>query len=398
VLGYRKRSFAAAHALLQTLRANLEDLKTLKALQKLLLSEIIRAEGKIRGLKAELKTIRGKADRAAVNRSAYLQNRIDGFRRCAYIWRCFGDAIAFLYMDKFALKHCFYSTENTNARQDAGFIAGKKGLANELLLLDSALEHNVPAVLVDLTNTIRYGDICLMGGSDPYLIEVKTSQKLDRRSRKQKRSLEKLRTFYETDRGKGLRGFPELRRQISEVPECTHVDQINECVAEAQNNGYAVRQPERGLYFLVLTNKGPHLAQAMNSLELKDPLIFFLNQQKSERTWAPYSPFVLTIVNKSHLWHFIQGNLFIFVFVELGRLCEIALDKGYPAKFDWDHVDYPLRIEVPGCDGTAGISRHILNRIGMEFVSPEWIVLSSIEGLKRISDSAKAQDNAAPSV
>ena len=39
--------------------------------------------------------MRGKADRAAVNRSAYLQNRIDGFRRCAYIWRCFGDAIAF---------------------------------------------------------------------------------------------------------------------------------------------------------------------------------------------------------------------------------------------------------------------------------------------------------------
>ena len=53
MLGYRKRSFASAHALLQTLRANLEDLKTLKALQKLLLSEIIRAEEKIRGLKAE---------------------------------------------------------------------------------------------------------------------------------------------------------------------------------------------------------------------------------------------------------------------------------------------------------------------------------------------------------
>jgi hypothetical protein len=398
VLGYRKRSFAAAHALLQTLRANLEDLKSLKVLQKLLLNEIVRAEEKSRGLKAELITTRGSGDRAAVKRTAYLQNRINGFRRCAYIWRCFGDAIAFLYMDKFALKQCFYSTENTNPRQDAGFIAGKKGLARELLLLDSALKHNVPAVLVDLTNTIRYGDICLMANSDPYLIEVKTSKKLDRRSRKQRRSLEKLQTFYETDRGKGLRGFPELRRQIYEVPERTHVDQINECMAEAQNNGYAVRQPERGLYFLVLTNEGPHLAQAMSSLELKDPLVFFLNQQKSERTWAPYSPFVLTIANNSHLWHFIQGNLFIFVFVELGRLCEIALEKGYSAKFDWAYPDYPLRIEAPGGDGTAGISRHILNRIGMEFVSPEWIVLSSIERLKCISESAKAKNNAATSV
>lgn len=388
MLGYRKHSFDAAHALLQTLRANLEDLKTLKTLQKLLLSEIVRAEEKIRGLKAELITITGKADGFAVNRSAYLQNRIDGFRRCAYIWRCFGDAVAFLYMDKFALKHCFYSTENTNPRQDAGFIAGKKGLANELALLDSALEHNVPALLVDLTNTIRYGDVCLMGGSDPYLIEVKTSRKPDRRSRKQKRSLEKLRTFYETDRGKGLRGYPEVRRQVSEMPECSYVDQINECMAEAQNKGYAARQPERGLYFLVLTDEGPHLAEAMNSLGLKNPLVFFLNQDKSERTWAPYSPFVLTIVNKNHLWAFIQGNLFIFVFLELGRLCEIALDKGYLAKFDWDDVEYPLRIEVPGCDAPAGISRHILRRIGMEFVSPEWIVLSLIERLKSTSRSS----------
>ena len=81
-------------------------------------------------------------------------------------------------MDKFALKHTLYSTENTNPKQDAGFIAGKEGLSNELAVIDDALEHNVPALLVDLTNTIRHGDICLMGAADPYLIEVKASKKL----------------------------------------------------------------------------------------------------------------------------------------------------------------------------------------------------------------------------
>ena len=49
---------------------------------------------------------------------------------------------------------------------------------NELVLLDSALKHNVPALLVDLTNTIRHGDVCLMGESDPYLIEAKASKNL----------------------------------------------------------------------------------------------------------------------------------------------------------------------------------------------------------------------------
>lgn len=138
MLGYRKRSFARAHALLHTLRADLEDLATLRDLQKLLLREIIRAEEKIRELKTELTTMKGTAESAAARRSAYLENRIEGFRQRAYIWRCFGDAIAFLYMDKFALKHCFYSTENTSAKQDAGFIMGKEGLAGAPLLASLA--------------------------------------------------------------------------------------------------------------------------------------------------------------------------------------------------------------------------------------------------------------------
>jgi hypothetical protein len=41
----------------------------------------------------------------------------------------------------------------------------------------------VPALLVDLTNTIRHGDICLMGESDPCLIEMKASKNLDSRGK-----------------------------------------------------------------------------------------------------------------------------------------------------------------------------------------------------------------------
>ena len=394
MLGYRKRSFADAHGLLQALRANLKDLATLKELQKLLLREVIRAEKKIRELKTELKSLRGTADSVSVRRSTYLMNRIEGFRQCAYIWRCFGDAIAFLYIDKFALKHCFYSTENINAKQDAGFILGKEGLVNELVLLDSALEDNVPALLVDLTNTIRHGDICLMGESDPYLIEVKTSKVLDNRGRRQKRSLEKLHTFYETDRSDELRGFPEVRRQVYEMPERTYVDQINECIADAQKNGYAVRQPERGLYYVVMAQEGPGPGHVLRSLELKAPWAFSLNNAKSERRWAPYLPFILTIEDKDHLWDFIRGNLFILVLLELGTLCKIALDKGYKAKFDPDDEAYPLRVEAPGGDGMAGFLSHILTRIGMEFVSPEWVVGCSIEGLKKAgSESPENSDD-----
>ena len=81
--------------MLQALRANLEDFVTLRELQKLLLREIIQAEEKVRELKAELRTRKGSINSVA-ERSSYLENRIEGFRQCTYIWRCFGDAIAFL--------------------------------------------------------------------------------------------------------------------------------------------------------------------------------------------------------------------------------------------------------------------------------------------------------------
>ena len=367
--------------LLRTLRADSDDLKTLRELQNLLLREIMRVEEKIRELKSELREITGAVDTATVKRAGYLNNRIERFRQCAYVWRCFGDAIAFLYLDRFSLKQCFYSTETPNSKQDAGFILGKDGLANELALLESALEHDVPAILVDLTNTIRHGDVCLLGGPDPYLIEAKLSKKINSRGRRQKRSIEKLRTLYETDKCVRLRGFPELQRRAFKTPEQTHIDVINECIREAMNDGHAIRQPEHGLYYVVATGKGPNLEEILRTLGLKNTVWpFFLNQYKTDRAWAPYSPFILSIDDPDHLWNFICGKLFIFVFVELDALRKIALDEGCKATVDQDNGEYPFHIETPAC-GRICISSHMLTRIGLEFISPKWIVRSSLERL-----------------
>jgi hypothetical protein len=381
MLGYRKRSFVRAHALLCALRTNLEELEVLRELQKLLLREVMRAEENIRELKGEVRKMSEAEDTAAAKRVEYLNNRIEGVRQCAYIWRCFGDAIAFLYLDRFSLKQCFYSTETPHPKQDAGFILGKEGLANELALLESALSYGVPAILVDLTNTIRHGDVCLLGGPDPYLIEVKSAKNVNSRGKRQKRSLEKLRTLYETDESDGLRGFPKLQRRSNKTPERTHIDVLNECIRAAVNEGYAIRQPEHGLYYLVLREDAPNLDEVLNTLGLKNAAwLFSLNEHKADRSWAPYSPFILSIDDADHLWCFIRGSLFIVVFVELDTLCKIALDEGCKATIQTDNGEYPLQIETP--DGsTINISSHILTRIGLEFLSPQWIVRSSLERL-----------------
>jgi len=147
------------------------------------------------------------------------------------------------------------------------------------------------------------------------------------------------------------------------------------------NVGYATRQPEPGLKYLVLTADGPILEEVLETLGLKDAVwIFFLNEHKADRTWAPYFPFILSIYDSAHLWNFIRGNLFIFVFVEMSALCKIALDEGCKATVDLDNEKYALWIETPD-RGTVAISSHMLTRIGMEFVSPAWVVRSSLERL-----------------
>ena len=176
----RRTSFARAHTLLGELRtprpvihdavyATPRQLQALKSLQKLLIKEIIRAERKIRRSKSILKTLEAVAPEA----TAQLKERIESYRHLAYIWRCFGDAIAFLFMDKFALKQTFFNTHNCNAKQDAGFLAGKAGLSGEWMVMEEFLSKGIPALISDLTNTIRHGDVCVMIGPEPHLIEVK---------------------------------------------------------------------------------------------------------------------------------------------------------------------------------------------------------------------------------
>ena len=61
----------------------------------------------------------------------------------------------------------------------------------------------------------------------------------------------------------------------------------------------------------------------------------------------------------------------------------IARTSGASVQLDLKDEEYPLQIEIPGVEGAAKVSSHLLTRIGLEFVSPNWLVKSSIESLKK---------------
>ena len=51
-------------------------------------------------------------------------------------------------------------------------------------------------------------------------------------------------------------------------------------------------------------------------------------------------------------------------------------------------LDYPLKIQIPEMDGPARIAAQFLARIGMEFVSPEWLIKVSVQNFQKVTKEA----------
>jgi len=147
---------------------DLDNLQRLLEIQKRLITAVLDAEREIKAAKS------GDIDPKE-------------WQYVRYNFLCLGDSLAFLYIDRFALKQMFFNVDNDNPKQGGGFLSGQTGLAGEVSLLIEAIARGVPAVLCDLTTVLRFGDVCLLGASDPVPIEVKSSKTKDARAKRQKK-------------------------------------------------------------------------------------------------------------------------------------------------------------------------------------------------------------------
>lgn len=392
MIGRRKKTFFKLHRLLRAVEADQDDLALVRELNGLLIREILRSEANIgrhkaavKALRAQLKTARPSREEAnKIRRTITRTERyIDTYFQQRYIWKCFGDGLAYAFLDKYAVKHAFFETETYDVKPSAGMLGGKSGLVGEITCLLSALDHDVPAVLCDITNTLRYGDVCLLGASDPCLIEVKSRAGLNQRGKRQAAALKRLTNFLETDQADNFRVAGRTRRVQVNIKERNYRKAMNACIEEASREGFARTQPEPGLAYFATYGYLPK--DAFNALRDGGPwVLLMLNEDKTAGTWAPYEPFTLSIRDAKHLLDFIEGRLSLIVAFDSEALVARMTRPGWDVRFD-SEATAAIQFHHQETGALIGVSRQFLGRIGFEFVAPSWIAESQAPQVEELN-------------
>lgn len=296
----------------------------------------------------------------------------------------YGDSIAFHFCDKYAIKHFLYN-ENYHVKETAGFISGKEGIKSEIMLLKTAAQKNVPAVLCDLTNTLRHGDVCLLGHNDPYPIEVKTSSKLNKRGEKQLRNIDELNSFFIKDEAENFRGVGPVIRHEHIGKEQYHLHAINDCISKSYEEGTSHVSPESGIHYLAITKLKQKI---FDQIPGKYIHMLNLNDYKREMNWHPYTPFQLSL-NPEHIYNFINGNLSILVLLDLQVIKRRFKRNGLHITFLQDEHWY-AQISATGniLDGGFRVSTQSFLRVAFEFQSLTWAIKQHKKDLNLFMEGA----------
>lgn len=354
-------------------------------LQRMLIRELVRTERRIIRLKkARHRLTRIKArerlskEKAKILKTLIkkLDERIDDLRHLLFLWRCFGDGIPAIYQSKYSLKHLFYGS-NYNVKEEAGFLSGKAGFRKEYKALCLGIRMQVPVVMSDLTNIIRHGDVCGLGGRDPVPIEMKSSTNLNARVSRQTEQLQILSNFYANDGAANFRGMPNTIRVELKNPEVTYERDLNECMLRAQSEGIAVSSPEPGLHYFSFSleyfDKFPNRIDEQLAALVSRTTLFV--QLTPEPSWLPLYPFTLSM-NTQNVIPFIQEDLYLAVLIDMNVMKSNFQANGIHATVMMDGI-HALQICPDPSDlmkGVFRISEQLFLRVACEFQSLRWFV------------------------
>lgn len=119
--------------------------------------------------------------------------------------------------------------------------------------------------------------------------------------------------------------------------------------------------------------------------------LVMLNELK--RSWPPYFPFVLSIGDPDHLYQFLSGDYVLMVIVDFDVIVSKFDSLGFDARVI-DRADYVLALRRREDGLVAAVSRPMVFRLFVEFVSLDWFVKVQTEMPPRVHEErAPATDH-----
>ncbi len=322
-----------AALLLHAIKETPDNFKALRELHRMLLRQIVNCERRIKRLKNARQRIRSflsskRPEKATASKlKKVLQGidlRVKDIHHLLFLWRCFGDGIACIYQSTYSLKHLYFDADY-QIKSDPGFVLGKEGLIREYRLLRKALQMKVPAILSDLTNIIRHGDVCFLAQADPVPIEVKSSSNINDRVRRQIEQLQVLHDFYTNDGATSFRGLPAKRVALG-PPVVSYKREFNECMATALTNGMEIVSPESGLTYICARTEGRWSKAMFEAVETHSNGSTLCVALTPDPTWLPHYSFTVSL-SPANAVLFMQEVITGVVLIDLAILKDLLVQK-----------------------------------------------------------------------
>ncbi len=377
----------------QTLLRLLEKLRLLRTspleshqlcldIQETLIRKITYLEKRIQVLKARIKeqkiSLKTKRsvpltkDEANIikSRIEHSQYLIDEYQNLKYTFKTIGDALAFTYLDKWDIKPLTF-------KESTGNLLGKEGARLERGAFRKALQLGHIAILNDITNCLRYGDITVPKEGYPLIFEMKSGKVRNDRTERQLNGIEKIVNYWNTDRAEGLyKDNFDMMRIDAHSTDTHHREKLNEIIRVALAKGKNWLEVENGVYYYVAKDFDITDVDAIISKCVGELFIFYVNEAKYSNT--AYYPFSLSIEDPDAFLEFYAGELSIFVLIDTAVIVSKLASKGLAVSFESDEP-FAMDLTFMGAEGEdkanfMKISRHMFGRIACEFMSLNWLL------------------------
>jgi hypothetical protein len=352
-----------------------------------LIRRISRAEAAIRKVRASNQALKSMlAQRGNTREVAWVlkQQRDTGIKQVERqkelisVLRTIGDAIAFIYADRYDLKQFAF-------HEKPGFITGKRGARLERGILRRAFALGATVVLNDLTHTLRHGDITVfLPDGSLRMIEAKSGRSGKRsRTERQVEAAQSILSYIATDE-RQVDDSVWRRVAVAELPS-HHFEAATRLAQTLPRAGWIREEVEPGLHYLLI-DSAQESDDFASMFDLPTPrgrmLVMSVNECKKEH--LGYYPFPLCFRDPGVLCRFYDGEFVMFVIVDLDEVNKRI--RSVRLKIELTDDDYwPWRILALSDDSTWGerrsfVSFHAVGRIAAEFQSLDWVMANVVAG------------------